>query len=145
MRSTTLSHALIAVNKPASRAYGTELIVVDTGKYKDMIAGRMRKKLDEQGRWTVYAGCDREYAEQVTAEHKVNVKKGGRTVQEWVQKHSHGDNHYLDCEVYALAAADILNVRFLHLEDEEAAGNTAPPEPAPAPEEEWIKEHENWF
>ena len=78
-----------------------DLVVVDTGKYKDMIAGRMRKKPDEKGRWTVYAGCDREYAEQVTAEHKVNVKKGGRTTQEWVQKHSHGDNHYLDCEVYA--------------------------------------------
>ena len=132
------------VNKPTSRAYSMDLVVVDTGKYKDMIAGRMRKKPDEKGRWTVYAGCDREYAEQVTAEHKVNVKKGGRTTQEWVQKHSHGDNHYLDCEVYALAAADILNVRFLHLEDE-AAKTDAPPEPAPAPEEEWIKTHENWI
>ena len=130
------------VNKPTSRAYGMDLVVVDTGKYKDMIAGRMRKKLDEKGRWTVYAGCDREYAEQVTAEHKVNVKKGGRTTQEWVQKHSHGDNHYLDCEVYAMAAADILNVRFLHLEDE---AEKASPEPAPAPEEEWIKTHENWI
>ncbi len=129
------------VNKPTSRAYGMDLVVVDTGKYKDMIAGRMRKKLDEKGRWTVYAGCDREYAEQVTAEHKVNVKKGGRTIQEWVQKHSHGDNHYLDCEVYAMAAADILNVRFLQLEEE--AEKPAPADPAP--EEEWIKAHENWI
>lgn len=130
------------VNKPTSRAYGMDLVVVDTGKYKDMIASRMRKKPDEKGRWTVYAGCDREYAEQVTAEHKVNVKRGGRTTQEWVQKHSHGDNHYLDCEVYAMAAADILNVRFLHLEDE---AEKASPEPAPAPEEEWIRTHENWI
>ncbi len=129
------------VNKPASRAYGTELIVVDTGKYKDMIAGRMRKKLDEQGRWTVYAGCDREYAEQVTAEHKINVKKGGRINQKWEQKHSHGANHYLDCEVYAMAAADIRNVRFLHLEDESAAESVQ----EPAPEEEWIKRYEHWI
>lgn len=131
------------VNKPTSRAYGMDLVVVDTGKYKDMIAGRMRKKLDEKGRWTVYAGCDMEYAEQVTAEHKVNVKKGGRTVPQWVQKHSHGDNHYLDCEVYALAAADILNVRYLQLDEEEAEGPA--PDPAPALEEEWIKTHENWI
>ena len=130
------------VNRPTSRAYGMDLVVVDTGKYKDMVAGRMRKGLDEKGRWAVYAGCDREYAEQVTAEHKVNVKRGGRTVQEWVQKHSHGANHYLDCEVYAMAAADILGVRFLHLEEEaEKPG----PEPSPAPEEEWIKTHENWI
>lgn len=41
-----------------------------------------------------------------------------------------------------MAAADILNVRFLHLEDE---AEKASPEPAPAPEEEWIKTHENWI
>ena len=78
----------------------------------------------------------------MTAEHKVNVKRGGRTVQEWVQKHSHGANHYLDCEVYAMAAADIMGVRFLHLEEE--AGKPGPA-PAPAPEEEWIKSHEKWI
>lgn len=132
------------VNKPTSRAYGMDLVLVDTDKYKDMIAGRMRKKINEKGSWTVYAGCDREYAEQVTAEHKVNIRKGGRTVQVWVQKHSHGDNHYLDCEVYAMAAADIMDVRFLYLEDE-AEKPAAGPDPAPAPEEAWIQEHENWI
>ena len=132
------------VNKPTSRAYGMDLVVVDTGKYKDMIASRMRKGPDEKGRWTVYAGCDREYAEQVTAEHKVNVKRGGRTTQEWVQKHSHGDNHYLDCEVGAMCAADILNVRFLYLEDE-GEERPAGPAPAPLPEEAWIQENENWI
>lgn len=132
------------VNKSTSRAYGMDLVLVDTDKYKDMIAGRMRKKIEEKGSWTVYAGCDREYAEQVTAEHKVNIKKGGRTVQVWVQKHSHGDNHYLDCEVYAMAAADIMDVRFLYLEDE-AEKPAAESDPAPAPEEAWIQEHENWI
>ena len=69
----------------------------------------------------VFEGCDREYAEQVTAEHKVNVKSGNRTVQRWVPKRSHIDNHYLDAEVYALAAADISGVRTLHLQDEAEA------------------------
>lgn len=55
------------VNKATSKAYGTPLVLVDGGKYKDMIAARMKRKLDEAGRWTVYSGCDREYAEMVTA------------------------------------------------------------------------------
>lgn len=131
------------VNRPTSRAHGMRLVLVNTGLYKDMIAGRMHKKNTDKGSWMVYQGCDREYAEQVTAEHKVNVKKGGRTTQEWVQKHSHGDNHYLDCEVYSAAAASILGVRELYLED--IAQASATPEPAPAPEEEWIKAHENWI
>ncbi len=97
----------------------------------------------DKGSWMVYQGCDREYAEQVTAEHKVNVRSGKKNVLTWVQKNSHGDNHYLDCEVYAAAAADILDVQKLYLED--IAQAPVPPEPAPAPEEEWIKTHENWI
>ena len=95
-----LSHyKMSTVNKTDSRAFGMNLVLVDTGKYKDMIAGRMKKK-NGSGSWMVYAGCDREYAEQVTAEHKVNVKMGnGKVKQEWQLKTSHADNHYLDCEV----------------------------------------------
>ena len=67
----------------------------------------------------VYDGCDTEYAEQVTAEHKINTKSGKKTIQKWVPKRSHIDNHYLDAEVYALAAADIRGVTSLHLDTEE--------------------------
>ncbi|MEH7122100.1 phage terminase large subunit family protein [Bacillus sp. JJ1773] len=116
------SHFKIStINKTGSRAYGTRLLLVDGGKYKDMIASRMAKP-NGQGSWMVYKGCDKEYAEQVTAEHKVNSKgAGGKVTQVWVPKTSHADNHYLDCEVYALAAADVLHVRSIHLlqEDEE--------------------------
>ncbi|MCT8975506.1 phage terminase large subunit family protein [Clostridium sp. CX1] len=114
------SHFKIStINKATSKAHGMRLLLVDGGKYKDMIASRMRKP-NGNGSWMVYEGCDREYAEQVTAEHKVNVKtSGGRINQVWVPKTSHADNHYLDTEVYALAAADILNVRSIHLMQEE--------------------------
>lgn len=121
-------------------------MLVDGGKYKDMIAARMKRKLEEAGRWTVYSGCDREYAEMVTAEHKINVKaSNGSVVQRWVQKSSHADNHYLDCEVYALAAADIQGVRTLHLQavPEEAA--PAPQPEQPTPEESWISQNEDWL
>lgn len=140
-----LSHyKLSKVNKADSKAYGMNLVLVDGGKYKDMIAGRMRKP-NGRGSWMVHDGCDMEYATQVTAEHKVNVKSGNTVKQVWQLKSSHADNHYLDTEVYALAAADILGVRTLHLQNEEKPeGRTTTEEPY-TPEEQWIKEHENWI
>lgn len=137
-----LAHYKISrVNKTASRAYGMNLILVDTGKYKDMIAGRMRKQ-NGRGSWMVHADCSREYAQQVTAEHKVNVKNGAKMRQEWVLKTSHADNHFLDCEVYAACAADILGARTLHLQ-------TLQQEETPAQEdinnESWIKNEREWL
>jgi phage terminase large subunit GpA-like protein len=142
------SHFKISkVNKADSAAYGMQLVLVDGDKYKDMIAGRMKRE-NGTGSWMVYQGCDREYAEQVTAEHKVKVKTGGgRSRLEWQKKTSHADNHYLDCEVYCLAAADLLEVRMLHLQDEEPQLAPAPkpaPEP-PTPEENWIRKNESWL
>ena len=93
----------------------------------------------------VYKDCDLEYAEQVTAEHKVTERANGKVVQKWVPKTTHADNHYLDCEVYALAAADIQGVRTLHLQavPEEAA--PAPQPEQPTPEESWISQNEDWL
>lgn len=141
-----LSHyKLSKINREGSSANGMTLVLVDGGKYKDMIAGRMQKP-NGKGSWMVYEGCDEEYAQQVTAEHKVNVKKNGVVRQEWVQKVSHGDNHYLDSEVYALAAADILGVRTLHLQTEEVPDRQEPPEKEPeTKEEQWIKANEDWM
>lgn len=144
-----LSHyKLSKVNKADSKAYGMNLVLVDGGKYKDMIAGRMRKE-NGKGSWMVYKNCDREYAKQVTAEHKVNVKNGNKTTQVWKLKTSHADNHYLDCEVYCLAAADILGVRSLHLNNVEEASkeqtqsNVA--EENFTPEENWVNNNEDWI
>ena len=146
------SHAMTShfklskVNKTDSRAYGMNLVLIDTGKYKDMIAGRMRKE-NGTGSWMVYQGCDLNYAEQVTSEHKVNVRSGQRTTQEWVLKTSHADNHYLDCEVYAMCAADMLGARSLHLEEIEVQPRTEvkQQEPAPEPENNWLGTSGQWL
>ena len=133
------------VNKVDSKAYGMQLVIIDTGKYKDMIAGRMRKK-NGTGSWMVHKDCDRVYAEQVTAEHKVNVKSGQRVVQQWVLKTSHADNHYLDCEVYAMCAADMLGARTFHLEEvQPPARAEEAKKAAPTPEESWIAQNESWL
>lgn len=147
-----LSHyKLSKVNKEGSSAYGMTLVLVDGGKYKDMIAGRMQRD-NGRGSWMVFKDCDREYAEQVTAEHKINVKgSNGQIQQTWVLKHSHGDNHYLDTEVYAFAAADILGVRSLHLQsDGTDVPNRKIDRPIDVrenstPEEEWIRANDKWI
>ena len=144
-RPTMLSHyRLSVVNKTGSRANGMTLVLVDGGKYKDQIAARMRRP-NGPGSWQVFKGCDKEYAEQVTAEHKITERSGGREVERWVPKVSHADNHYLDCEVYAAAAADILGVRSLFLEEEEKRPEEKKPAQTQTPaEESWIKENDTW-
>ena len=138
------------VNKSGSTANGMQFVLVDGGKYKDMIASRLRKK-NGRGSWMVHKDCDIEYAEQVTSEQKINKKVGSRTTQVWVPKESHPNNHYLDCEVYALAAADICNVRMLHLQPTREETRQEPkqqdPKPVDAqpPEEEWLRQNESWI
>ena len=96
----------------------------------------------------VYNGCDVEYATQVTNEHKVNQKSGGMLRQVWQPKYSHADNHYLDCEVYALAAADILGVRTLNLQNEDEGESKEIEEVrrlVDPGEEQWIRQNDNWL
>lgn len=133
------------IDKVDHRAYGMQLVLIDGDQFKDSIASRMRRA-NGRGSWMVYKGCDDEYAKQVTSEHKVYVKgaKGARKLR-WVPKHSHAANHYLDCEVYALAAAEILGVRRLHLlNDKEERKKEEDPQQY-APEEGWIRENEDWL
>ena len=141
-----LSHyKLSKINREGSSANGMTLVMTDGDKYKDMIAGRMRKP-NGRGSWMVYNGCDMEYATQVTNEHKVNVKSGGQTRQTWKPKYSHADNHYLDAEVYCMAAADIMGVRTMHLQNEETHGRQQPTvDEEETQEEQWIRKHENWI
>lgn len=134
---TRMSHYTIStVNKAGSSANGMNLVLVDGGKYKDMIAGRLRKP-NGNGSWMVYRGCDEEYANQVTAEQKVVERTpGGKRQEKWVKKGSHAANHYLDAEVYAFAAADVLGVRQLFLQPDLTEKRT---------EKEEKKETENWI
>lgn len=132
------------VDKQGSRAYGMQLVLVDGSKFKDSIAARMQRE-NGIGSWMVYKGCDNEYAKQVTSEHKVIVKGGNGTKKlRWVQKYSHANNHYLDCEVYSMAAAEILGVRQLHLESTEDEIKSKNDTQDNNKEEEWIARNEEW-
>ena len=96
----------------------------------------------------VFKGCDVEYAEQLCSEEKVPVQ-GKEGVFVWKPKTDHIDNHYLDCEVYAALAADILNVRYF---TDESIENNANAEIVEAKQksltqkgDEWLKPSKNWL
>ena len=68
-----------------------------------------------------------DFFKQLTAEHLVQVRKRtGHIVHEW-QVQPGRENHYLDCRVYARAAAALKG-----LDRYAAAQRTGPPAPAPA-------------
>lgn len=123
---------------------GVKLWHLDTSYFKDKLARLIRTPLESPGAWRVHDDPALEYLRQVASEHKVIRldRKTGRTSSVWTNRPGFGGNHWLDCEVYALAAADMLGVWRARPEPaageerEEAASNSAPssePEP-PGPD-----------
>lgn len=106
-------YKISVIDKINSKANGMRLILVNTGQYKETISTRLNRP-NGHGSFMVYKDCDLDYAQQITSEHKVKIKKGGREIEVWKTKTAHADNHYLDCEVYACTAADILGIRYLN-------------------------------
>lgn len=68
------------------------------------------------GGWHLDADTSDEYLNQFTAEHQVFKRGKGRKAKRtlvWEPRSDGLPNHYLDCEVYGLALADLLNVFLL--------------------------------
>lgn len=143
-------YSVSTIEKVDSRAYGMRLYIVDTHQYKDMIAGRLNRP-NGRGSWMVFKGCDREYAEQICSEEKVLEKQGNKQIEVWRPKGSHVANHYLDCEVYAALAADLLHVRYL----QDTPQNQEPNSPRPVQQDQqsgfvrtsgnWINQRGDWL
>lgn len=109
--------------------FGLRLYEMDTNQLKNFIASRMAIPPGANGSWNVYQGIEREYADQICAEQKVEKKdKKGRVAVVWEKISSHAQNHLLDCETNNALAAEIMGVRYL-LDPEEQ-------EKVPEPEEE---------
>jgi phage terminase large subunit GpA-like protein len=116
------------INRPNNRADGMPLVLIDTQQYKSMIAARLRKP-NGRGSWMVHKDVDSDYAAQLTAEHQVQRKVNGVVTWWWTPKSEREPNHYLDSEVYAACAADLLNIEFF--ESPQIDDNTPADKPAP--------------
>ncbi len=83
---------------------GSFYVRLNTSYYKDMLQG-MRDNARKP--WHIPDDVDEVYLREVSAEHKKIMRNSkGEGVHVWALREGFRDNHYLDCEVYALAAAD---------------------------------------
>ncbi|MCC5467634.1 phage terminase large subunit family protein [Pelosinus baikalensis] len=129
------------IDNVSSKSYGQTLYIVDGDQYKNVIAARLNRPVGI-GCFMVFKDCDLDYAEQLTSEHKIRTKKNNREVETWVPKTSHAQNHYLDTEVYAALAADLLQVRYLDEIQPEVESNSVVRDKE---EDDWINiKEEDW-
>jgi hypothetical protein len=95
--------------KTRDRLHSREVdYTVTSDYYKDVLAARVASEDPEL--WQETALVTPEYAKQMASEHKVAVRKGQKTEFVWQLVSRGSDNHYWDCGVYQVAAADMLDL-----------------------------------
>lgn len=104
----------------------TPLVLIDTGYYKAKLHRLIRIRDEDPGSWHLpgvvaengitIGGVDDEYYAHIVSEQRVREqeKKTGRVHYPWKRIPPGAANHLLDCEVYALAAAEILDVEHVY-------------------------------
>ena len=88
---------------------GNTLIIVNTDYVKTWLQARIRWPADQPGGWHLHSKVDNEYCRMMVAEEVV-VKPSGRRI--WVRRPGY-ENHYLDCEILAQVAAQLMQVEKL--------------------------------
>jgi len=91
-----------------SAKYGLDLIRLDTDHWKSFVHERLRWPLDQPGAWRINDQADEDYCRQLVAEARVRGPNGKAV---WIERNR--ENHALDCEAMAAAAAFMLNVQHL--------------------------------
>ena len=120
------------IDRANSKANGLTLYRLDTNHYKDTLFARLRRD-EEDGGWYTFEGCDPEYCEMISSEHRVLRKYNGRLSSVWETKAVGRANHYLDCEVYAMLAADLCGIRDINVQRAQADRVPAPVNSTPMP------------
>ncbi len=93
-----------------SKASGEKLLMVNSSHFKDDLQYRLFLGHDGAGSWNLPMDVDGDYVDHLLAEVPVEEEDAnGYMIRKW--KQIHRANHWLDCEVYQLAAALILGIR----------------------------------
>jgi len=120
--------------------FGLRLYIMDPNQMKNFIASRMMIDAGAHGSWNVYRDIEREYADQICAEQRVEQRdKKGRVSVVWEKIGSHAANHLLDCETNNTLAAEIMGVRYLMEQEEELQKETN------EEKDDWLGAGENWL
>jgi phage terminase large subunit GpA-like protein len=150
LRPTPLSVNRIDV-KPAGgkSAYGLDLVRLSTDFFKSWIHERLRWPQDQPGGWHLHEGVTEDYCRQIVSEARVSKPSGGFA---WVEKSR--NNHRLDCEALAYAAAYMLGVQRLK-DGARRAGAVPQQTPRPsdggarssttAPGRGWLGSRDGWL
>jgi phage terminase large subunit GpA-like protein len=105
-RDAPLSVKRIDVDlKGRSSKFGLDLVRLDTDFLKSWVHQRLRWPSDQPGGWHLPSDATEAYCKQIVSEARVRKQGGGYT---WVQ--TSRDNHFLDAESLAYAAAFMLGV-----------------------------------
>lgn len=94
--------------------YHITVSTLDVDYFKDLLAARINDQEDPD-LWACFAGVGQDYVLQLASERKVLVERRirhgeSRDVWKWQPRTAGAANHYFDCEVYALAAAYMLDI-----------------------------------
>jgi phage terminase large subunit GpA-like protein len=138
------------VSYPQHAKGGTyPLVTIDTSYYKAKLHRLIRQRDGDPGAWHIpgvvdangisVGGVDEEYYQHLISEQRVKEqeKKTGRPIFPWRRIPAGAPNHLLDCEVYALAASEILEVEHRFHEPPvrgiQPNERETPPTPTPIP------------
>ncbi len=96
---------------------GLVLWNVNVNQYKDKLNRLVTSK--EPCKWHLFRGPSDDYLFQFASEHKILIRNRttGKAKEVWQKKKESAANHFLDAEVYALAAADIIRALNMRKED----------------------------
>jgi len=98
-------------NRPI--AGGLTLYSLNVDIYKGKIHHLLKHGYGEPGYWHLHRETSTEYRKQFAAEHQVQRRMpNGGIKYEWRLVTNGAANHFLDCEVYSVAAADKLGIKF---------------------------------
>lgn len=112
-----LVQAKLEVNKSGTaEKYGLDLMRLDTDHWKSFVHERFGWEPTRLGAWHMSQQAEDAYFKQLVSETRV-IQEGK---PKWLQLAR--DNHYLDCEAMAAAAAYLLNAQYLKAREAEADG-----------------------
>jgi phage terminase large subunit GpA-like protein len=92
--------------KGKAAKYGLDLVRLDSDFFKSWVHERVRWPDDQPGGWHLPSDVTEAYCRQIVSEGRVKKPSGGSM---WVQRSR--ENHFLDCEAMAYAAAYMLGVQ----------------------------------
>lgn len=125
---------------------GMLLWTLDTTYFKDKLSRLIKNtKQDSIGGWFIHKDPSQEYVTQMCSEHNSIVydRRTKKARMEWTLVPGHRANHFWDCEVYGVAAAEMLRIFYLQPEEEQRKPTDQQEEDKP--KTSWVNKRSGWM